>query len=375
VNTAFDITTAVSYVVGANTLNFDGTTANTAGTFNAGNASSIVNFTSGSSQTILASTYGGTLGLSGAGAKDLGGAVTAATVTHTGGNLTVDEDFTINGTTASSLSTIANIAATKTLLKNNTGTLSIASVSGNAGTIDLTAAGTINFTGSVTNTSNIQASTGTLDFDAAFTNTGGTLTLSSTGAALFGGSFASQAAAGTLTLAGTSTVTYDGGSGQNVAGSTYGNLNMSGAGEKTALANMTIATAFNNGTATTDMDVFSLGGLGTKTQASGGTMKFSAASNGVVFAAGTVDYNGGDGVTQTIALGTYENLVLSRKSGTNPAAKQVAADETVTTTGNMSVPSTTSLALLNSGSVLTVEGDLTVEGTITNAGTVNVGQP
>jgi hypothetical protein len=149
---------------------------------------------------------------------------------------------------------------------------------------------------------------------------------------------------------------------------------MSGAGVKTAAGSITIATggSFNNGSAITDMDTHTLSGPGLS-QGAGGTMRFGGATNGVVFSTGTVEYNGGDAVTQTITAGTYATLVLSRKSGTGAAAKQIAAGATVTTTANMSVPAAVSLTLVDAASALNVGGNLDVAGAITNNGAITVG--
>ena len=356
----------------ARTLNIGGTTTLTSGSLDVSNSSGRVNYTrdDGTPQVTLGLTYAGTLGMSGSSAKSLGAATSAATLSHSGGGLTVDQDLTVTGTTASSIGTLTNISSTKTLLKNNTSTLTIASLSGNAGTIDLTAAGTVNFTGAVTSTSLIRASAGTLDFDGNINNTSGTIQLTSSANANFGGTFADATQAGTLTLASTSTANYDGASAQNAAPATYGNLNMSAAGVKTALGNLTIATAFNNGTATTDMSTFTLGGAGTKTQASGGTMRFGGASNGLLFASGTVDYNAASG-TQSIAghaTDKYETILFS-----GGGTKQIAAATRVATSGNLTVNSGVTADVSASDSQLLVDGNLTVAGTLNNAGTVQVG--
>lgn len=362
--------------VAALTLNIGGTSTLTSGSLNVSNASSVVNYTqTGGSQVALGLTYAGTLGMSGTSTKTLSAAASAGTLTHTDGGLTVDQDLTVTGTSTSSIGTLTNVSGTKTLLKNNTGTLTIATLSANAGTINLTAAGIINFIGAVTSGGTIQASAGTLDFDATVTNTSGTLTLTSSAAANFGGSFASQAAAGTLSFGGTSTVTYDGGSAQNAAGASYVNLNMSGAGVKTALGNLTIATgaAFNNGTTTTDMVTFTLAlaGTATKTQASGGTMRFGGTGNGLLFTVGTVDYNGGALVTQTVAghaTDKYATLLF-----TGGGTKQIAAATRVATSGALTINSGVIVDVSAADSQLLVDGNLTVNGTLTNAGTVTVG--
>ncbi len=381
VNTAFTLNNGAtnSYVVGANTLNFGGTTTVTTGSFDASHASSVVNYTSGSAQTVLASTYGGTLGLWGAGAKNLGGVTSAALVSHTAasGALTVSENLTISGTSASSLDAIS-VASAKILDVTGTGGATIANVSSNAGTIrKTTAGGTITFSqAALTNAGTITASIGTLTFSGDVTNSGASAVLSLTGTGV--ANFAEDlinAGGGTLTFSNSGTqVNYTGSVAQSVASATYHTLAMSGAGVKTAAGNVTIAAggSFNNGSATTDMDTYTLSGPGL-TQGAGGTMRFGGATNGVVFSTGTVEYNGGDAVTQTITAGTYATLVLSRKSGTGAAAKQIATGATVTTTGNMSVPSTVSLTLMDAASALTVGSDLNVAGAITNNGTITVG--
>lgn len=379
VTTAFVINSGAAYVVGPEILNLGGTTTLTSGTFNASDASSTVNYTSGSSQTVFASTYGGTLGLSGAGAKDLGGATSAAVVSHTAssGALTIDENLTITGAGASSLDAIS-VTSGDVLDVQGTGGATIANLTSNAGTIQkTTGAGTITFSqASLTNAGTITASLGTLSFSGDVTVDGASavLSLTGTGTANIAEDLAT-ANGGTLTFnnAGT-TVNYTGTVDQSVASATYYTLAMSGAGVKTAAGNVTIETggSFSNGTATTDMDTYTLSGP-SLSQAAGGTMRFGGATNGVVFSTGTVEYNGPFGTTQTITAGTYATLVLSRKSGASPAVKQVADGETVTTTGSMTLPATTSLTIATATSVLNVYGDFNVDGDVTNNGTISVG--
>jgi hypothetical protein len=265
-----------------------------------------------------------------------------------------------------------SISSAKTLDYQGTNTLTIATVSSNAGFIQQTtgAGGTIAFTNGFTNGGTIQTGTGVLTFDGSLNNTGGSVILTATGTANFG---ADITAVGTMTFASGSTVNYTGAGAQSVAGVTYGNLNMSGAGLKTALNNVSIATAFSNGSATTDMSTYTLGGAGTKTQAAGGTMKFGGTSNGVLFTAGTVEYNAASG-TQSISghtSNTYTTLVLS-----GGGIKQVAAGaaNTVHTTGNITIGTGLTLDVVSTG-VVQVDGDMNVNGTgsITNAGAITVG--
>lgn len=371
VNGAFTLDAPTkSYSVGGNTLSFAGTTAIAGGSFDASNASSAVNFISTASQTILTSTYGGTLGISGAGAKSLGGVILAATVSHTsGGAVTVGENFTITGNTASTLYAIS-VSAGKTLTYQGTNALTIATVSSNLGTIQQTtgASGTIAFTNALSNAGTIQTGTGVLTYVGDLTNTG-SVVLTNTGVANFN---ANILGVGTMTFATTSTVNYNSNSGQTLAGVSYGTLNMYGTGVKTAGNTVTIAAAFHNGTATTDMSTYSFAGIGTKDQLAGGTMRFGA-DNGLVFAVGTVEYNRASG-TQIIAgdaSATYATLVLS-----GGGTKQVAtgASATVHTTGNLTVADAITLNVV-SGGFLAVDTDLNIEGSgsITNDGEITVG--
>jgi len=231
------------------------------------------------------------------------------------------------------------------------------------------ASGTIAFTNGFTNGGTIQTGTGVLTFNGNLNNTGGSVILTSTGTANFA---ADITALGTLTFGSSSTVNYTGGSAQTLAGVAYGNLNMSGVGIKTASAGVTINTAFANGSATTDMSTFTLGGAGTKAQGAGGTMRFGGATNGVIFAAGTVEYNaaGAQDITGH-ASNTYSILVLS---GSGTKTVTTGAGGTVHTTSNFTVPSGVTLDVVASG-ILQVDGDLNVNGTgaVTNAGTITVG--
>jgi hypothetical protein len=362
-----------NYVVGAHTLNIDGTSSGTV--LDASSTSSIVNFRGASAQTVLTSTYSGTLGLSGAGAKDLGGDVVAGVVSHTAssGALSINNNLTITANSASSLDAIS-ISASKTLEYQGTNTLTIATVSSIAGTgiIQQTtgASGTIAFTNGFTNGGTIQTGTGVLTFNGNLNNTGGSVILTSTGTANFA---ADITTVGTMTFANTSTVNFTGGSAQSIPGVNYGALNMSGAGVKTALNNITMNGAFNNGSAITDMSTYTLGGAGAKTQAAGGTMRFGGASNGLLFTSGTVEYNAASG-TQSIAghtSNTYTTLLLS-----GGGTKQVAtgAANTVHTIGDLTIGTGITLDVLSSG-VVQVDGDMTINGTgtVTNLGAITVG--
>ncbi|MFH0991053.1 MAG: hypothetical protein V1799_13675 [bacterium] len=104
------------------------------------------------------------------------------------------------------------------------------------------------------------------------------------------------------------TVEYNGTSvTQTIASGIYNNLTLSGSVGKTAGGDVTVNGNFNN-SVTTSVGNSLLVISGTKTNS--GTMQFAGASNGILFADGTVEYNGTT-LAQTITIGTYNNLTLS----------------------------------------------------------------
>ncbi len=432
VATALNVTAAGATqieVAAAKTLTIAGTIANGGGAtapYKFNNATSVVDYSGGASQAMWGTTYNA-LNMSGAGGFTMQDNITVNnTVNHTGGALTVGNNFTASagytfatitniaaakaltlGTTGS-INTITDIAATGQLV-NGSGALTVATLTNNHGTITASAAdgavtftnaainngditggigtvtfsntlshasgtissseGTVLFTGAPSIASgSISAGTGgTLDFNGAVNGTGGTIALTGSGVANFAQTFT---AVPTLSFGGTSTVNFDGTS-QDVPAATYVDLNMIGVGTKTALGTIA-ATNFDNGgsgnTATiTDMGTQQLN-IVTGKENTNGTILFGGTSNGVLFTTGTVNYNAAAG-TQTIAGGgTYATLLL-----TTGGTKQIAAATTVGTSAGLSVASSVTLDLAASDSQLDVAGDLTVNGFLTNAGTINVG--
>lgn len=431
VSNAFTIGGTSNFDVNGQTLSLDGTASRTTGTFTASGGGSTVNYRANvGSQTIIDATYTN-LNLSNAAAKNLQGVVVASTMTHAGGDLTVDQNLTIN--TTGTLATVANIAAGRTLtfgsavssintlsavaatgnLVNGSGALTIGTLSGNAGTITAAAnGGTMSFTNPATNAGNITGGTGlvsfasTLDhstgtvtagtggaqFDGNITinsgvvtagtganldfnadvNNAGTISLTGTGTATFAGSFTAQT--GTINLAIGSTWTYDGGN-QDVAGGglgvTYGNLVMAGTASsvKTALGDITVDGSFTNSpTLTTNMRTFGLILNGSRTNANA-LMQFAGLGNGLVFSDGTVEYNGtlGDAPSQSIAAGTYNNLLFN-----NNAPKNILGGTAVRTTGNLDINTGVTANIQNTGN-LQVDLNMTNAGTVNNDGTVQIG--
>lgn len=266
------IGTGTTLVVGTNTLNIDSAAAN-GGTFNPSGAG-IVNYRqAGGTQSVLEATYGGTLGLSGAAAKQFAGMVTTATLTHTGGGMTVNNDVSVTG--AATIGTLSGVASTKTLaLGTNAST--IATLSGNTGTI-AGGGGTLAFTnaatnggaitggaGAVTFSNTLATSSGTvaaggggMTFNGALTinsgtvtagtgafltiantvNNSGTLSLTDSGTATVSGNITNS---DTLSFATGSTVTFNGAS-LRIPTATYGNLTIGGSGTDTAGGATTVA--------------------------------------------------------------------------------------------------------------------------------------
>lgn len=431
VTNALTIGGTSNFDVNGQILNLDGSANRTTGTLTANGGGSTVNYRGNiGSQTIIDATYTN-LNLSNAATKSLQGAVVASTMTHTGGDLTVDQNLTINttgtlsnvanitagrtltfGSGASSINTLSAVAATANLV-NGSGGLTINTLGGNSGTITAAAnGGSMTFTNPATNSGDIiggaglvtfantlshsngtiaagigggqfngditinsgtvTAGTGSnLDFNANISNAG-TISLTGTGTANLAGSFTTQT--GTVNLANGSTWTYDGGN-QDVAGGglgvTYGNLVMAGTANsvKTALGDITVNGGFTNSpTLTTNMRTYGLILNGSRTNANA-LMQFAGLSNGVVFSDGTVEYNGtlADAASQSIAAGVYQNLLFS-----NNSPKNILGGTTVRTTGNLDINSGVTTNILNTGN-LQVDQNLTNAGTVNNDGTVQIG--
>ena len=430
VNTLIDATDA-STVFDISTLKLtlgDAITASGGGAYDfAENASEVDYAKTSANQTLYGTTYG-LLTLSGASTFSLSGDVTAGnTVSHTGGALTVDNDFTANagysfneiatisaaqlltlGTTGS-ITTLTDIAATGQLV-NGTGLLTVATLSDNHGTITASAnGGAVTFTNAATtnnaitggagivlfsntlststgtltagaggmqfdntttvNSGTITAATGTsLDFNGSVGNSG-TIQLTGTGSATFAGNFT---ASGTLDLAVGSNWTYDGAGAQDVAGGgtvTYGNLNIIGGGTKLALDAIDVNGNFDNGgsgdvAVSFDLSTFAFTIDGTK-ENTNATLLFGGANNGVFFNTGTVNYNGDDPVVQTIAA-SGGAAAYSTLIFSSDAEKSIVNLTTVRTNSGLNVSAL---------SPVTVDGDLVVgvvSGDLTNLGAITV---
>jgi len=357
--------------IGTLTLTLSGTISNSnSGAFDFAEPTSTVTY-NGSAQTLFGTNYG-ILNISGSGANTVGSALTAVgAVTQTGGTLSVTDDFTVNSASNASFATINTVSGTKRLLNSGSGTMSIATLSANAGTIEATG-GTVQFTTAVTNDAGSIKGTGAaLDFDVDVANAGGTVELNATGTATFAGNFSSN---GTLTFPSGSIVTFDG-AGQTIPGVSYGRLRTLGGGStKLAAAAITVLDTVDNGglaneAVTLDMSTYThVLPVYSRLLNTNGTIQFGA-SNGVVVGTGTVEYNGTDQTIAGDASNKYATLVLS-----NSGSKTVAAlaANTVHTSANLTVNGGITLAV-TAGGFLNVDQNLTVNGTLNNGGTVTVG--
>jgi hypothetical protein len=375
------------FSVSTQTLTIGGTstymaTSTAALTFSGGT----VVFNGTSAQSILNNAAGvtyGTLSLTGAGTKNLtaGGTVTAATLTQAGGSgqLSVTENVDVTGTgtiadlgaisaakklrltaTATSASvTSMNNSSTGTLENASNSTVTIATLSGNAGMINQSGAtGTISFTNAAASNGTIaNSSTGTITFANNLTGTG-TISQTTNGTINVGSSFTQN----TYTLTGGSVV-YNGTAAQSVIGITYNNLTISTTGGNanasaaiTLTGNLTI-----NSSSTLDMAGYSTSSFPGGSNNNAGTIRWSG-DNKYVAGAGTTEFYGAG--TGNIAIGTnYGNLLFS---GTG--MKTFAGSTTAT--GNVTVNAGAPVTLNNT---LQVNGDLSLFNTITNNGTINTG--
>jgi hypothetical protein len=421
-----------TFDIGANTLELQDAITNT------GAAASPYAFsTSGSevryskvsgNQSIFGTTYD-KVTANGVSTFDLQGNVTANnTVSHTGGSMSITNNFNANG--AYSFATISDITTAKALtlsatggsiatltdahgnIVNGSGTLTVTTLTNNHGIVTAAANnGPMSFVNPATNSGVILGGNGLVEFkdklttsdsllaglkmqfDSLVTNSGGIaanatdtlnfkyniantgrIELVGSGYAYMMGSFSSV---GTVNLATASTWNYDGAS-QSIAGAasgvTYGNLLTTGSGTKTALGNVTLTGNFDNGgpgdlAITTDMSTYTLSIGGTRDNTNS-TMLFGGTNNGLLFTSGTVNYDASSG-TQLVAgdaTNNYSLLIFS-----NGGTKQIAAGVRVGTASNLTINPSVIADVNAATSQLIVLGNLINGGTLNNAGTVQVG--
>lgn len=335
--------TSASTIAVADASSYDNTNNTATLDFSAGTVSFTKNT---ATQTILNRTGGityGDLALSGGATKSFqaGGTITAADVTHAGGDLTVDQAFSITAT--GSFATIADVTAamsfgagvtsasittlsavTSTVTNNATAAaLSIDTLSGNAGTIQNTAGGGISFTTAATNGAGTieTIGAGSLTF-ASLSGNSGTIRstagggLTFTGAATNAGTISAVAASAamafnnTLSNSGGSAVVTAGGGGATFTGDV---TNSGGATITAGAGGFAANLDFNSPTVDNTGGVIVLGTQGTSTFSG----SFAVAGSGTL----TLDnasiwtYDGG---AQSVASATYGIL---RTDGTPASVK------------------------------------------------------
>jgi T5SS/PEP-CTERM-associated repeat protein len=370
------------YSVNANTLNVRGTSAGTA--FDANDGSSIVNYMAPSgSQTILPTTYGGTLALSDAGTKNITGDVKVAkTMTHAdAGNLVVGTGGTLtfnNGSLASTLLGVNVNDAAAVIDNKGDNKIQITTLVGNIGTIKTSGASTtgeIAFVNDITNPASgtITTAAGILTFDGSLVNNA-SVTVSGGGKAYF-----KKNVTGTpteFTFADNSTAYYDGAQDQTIGATTgvtnYYNLNLGGGSyKKSASGNMALGGTLTMA-ASTKLDMLTAYTLSAATYTLDATSRVRfGGNNGTDINAGIVEYYATG--AQDVTGGTYAALDLT---GTGATSKSLADD--VNTNADLTVNSTVTLLINGKNLVVGLDGtgDLIIEdgATVTNNGTITVGQ-
>lgn len=330
------------------------------------NNGAVVSLTSGA--VVVAKDVENTTGtLSNAGTITLSGSYSNAGTTEGSGTYDIGGNLTISAGTFDLGTGTANRASAGGVLSLSTG--AVLKLGGSSGGV----------TGS--NFPNNYA-TVTLDGTVEFNGSGAqtvpafnyyNLTLSNSGTKTFSagthgiaGVFAITGSASADATTNSPAINYNGASPQTVLAITYYDLTLSGGGDKTPDGSLTVNHDFSN-SVVTSMGTYGLSIGGAKTNT--GTMKFAGATNGVVFAGGTVEYNGTTAQApagQTIALGTYGHLVFSN------TATKIVTGGTVQTNADLTVPSGIAVQV-NADGILTVVGDWDMDGSLTNNGVINVG--
>jgi hypothetical protein len=158
------------------------------------------------------------------------------------------------------------------------------------------------------------------------------------------------------------TVHYNGGAVQTVTVLSYNNLTLSGAGQKNAGGAITVGGNLTN-SSIFDLGANALSVTGTIDN-TGGNIRFTGVANGIAVNTGTVTYYG---ASQTIAAGTYNDLVINQSAGqaslggpvtvngvltmTNGILNLNGFDLTLGTAASISIaaPSATKMILVTSG--------------------------
>ncbi|MEQ1587642.1 MAG: autotransporter-associated beta strand repeat-containing protein, partial [Cyclobacteriaceae bacterium] len=225
-------------------------------------------------------------------------------------------DFSFNGTQNLNLGTGNVTIGANRQVTVNANTLTVGGViSAAAFNLTKAGAGILSFGSSAVTLNSLVINAGTL------TSTSGTLTL-----------------AGSLTNSGTfnnngGTVHYNGGAPQTVAAVTYNNLTLSGAGQKNGGGAIIVSGNLTN-SSIFDLGANTLSVTGTIDN-TGGNIRFTGPTNGIASNTGIITYYG---ASQTIATGTYNNLVINQSAGVASLGGSVTINGVLTlTNGNLNL--------------------------------------
>jgi hypothetical protein len=354
-----DITGGSNFDIQAKILTLKGTSTLTTGSIDVTDGGSTVVYDKfGGSQTILGLSYAGAVTLSNTSTKNIGGAGASVTgaFSHSGGDLTVDQNLTVAYATPS-FATIADVSTTKTLTLSGTGAKSITAVATTTGggaisntgasgllTIATLAAsngvisggaGGVTFTNVTTHAGTITGGSGPVTFTNAAANSG-TIT-GGLGKITFGGTLAHSG--GTIT-AGDGDIDFNGvvtRTGGSIASSDVANV-------------LNFATAVNGTAGTIDL-------TGTGAAEFGGAV---ASTNGLSFATGTTVTYDQASPGQAIADVNYGYLTL--KSGTKTWT--LGAERTINNTLDVQASSATTIS---GASNLNVTGNIALASDVTKS--------
>jgi hypothetical protein len=384
---SLNVLSGVTLNISSDTLRIGNLIAN-AGTL-ASNANTVTEYNNngGSAQTILGGTFQGKTRLLGNSRKILAGPLTVDSLEHTGWGLTVNQDLSING--KAQIDSLIDVTSGTTLsIGANPST--IATLRGNAGTIQANSTGSLTFTNDATNGNGIiRTDNSTVAFQGNI-NSSGTLEATGSGTMAFGGTVSST----NYSFANGSTEEYNGGA-QAIVLTNYGNLTLRNAGTKTFAAGTTgiggtIALAAGaTADATTNATTIDYNGAGAQTVSGiayhnlllsgarggatitlanadtirvAGTFTNSATLVSFANTNNTFEYNGSD---QGVTKFTYFNLVLSG-GGTKTVS------DTLTANGDVAQKSGTAVTV-NAGALWQIDGSLTTQTGFTNYGEIRIG--